>query len=121
MSDLTLQILTPTVVAAVVSGCALIARELVAGRARRQQGRQQRDVQQHGVLLDQVQALWNENAQVRQREDQCKQRCRALEERCCELERCCAQLRRRLDRLGRLLGSERIRPSRRRGIEKAPE
>lgn len=118
MSDLTLNILAPTVVAAVVSAAALLARELLVSRARKrdyashttaqgERSRQDRKVKQHAVLLQQIQLLWAENTQLRQREADCEQRYRDLERRCADLERCCGDLRRRLDRLGRVVGSER--------------
>ena len=114
MSEVALQLLAPTVIAAVVSGAAIIAREMVSTRAGSRRSRGERRLLRHAALLDQVQRLWQENARLRREELACRRRQRNLERRCTRLERSCRSLRRRLDGLGRLYRPNRRAESRRR-------
>ena len=82
MSDFAVQILTPTVVAAIVSAGALIARELLAGRFTARQSRDEQHLRRQGVLMEQVRLLWTENAALRRREADCERRHRMLARRC---------------------------------------
>jgi hypothetical protein len=109
MSELAMDILTPTVVAAIVSGGALIAREMLAGRFTARQSRDEQDLRRQGLVIEQVRLLWTQNATLRRREADCERRCRLLARRCAELERVCGVLRRRVDRLGRLVARRRRR------------
>lgn len=109
MSDFAVQILTPTVVAAIVSAGALIARELLAGRFTARQSRDEQDLRRQDVLMEQVRLLWTENANLRRREADCEHRHRMLARRCGDLERLCGVLRRRVDRLGRFVAGRRGR------------
>jgi hypothetical protein len=96
-----MQILAPTVVAAVVSGAALLARELIAGRTSAGRARARDEGRRLQLLLEQTRLLWDENARLRRRERECEGRYRALAQRFGNLERRCRDLRRRLDCLGR--------------------
>lgn len=95
MPDLAAQILAPTVVAAIVSGAAIIVREVLAGR-----------LKQRDVLLREVESLWKRNHELRASEAFCQRRCRALSRRLSGVEQRCASLRDRLDQLARVVGSE---------------
>ena|SRR5687768_7521305 len=105
MSDFAIQVLTPTVVAAVVSAGALIARELLAGRFTARRSRAEIDLRRQGVLVEQVRLLLSENEGLRRRAAECQRRYHKLERRCGELEHLCRALRRRVDRLGGLVAS----------------
>ncbi len=103
MPELVAQVLTPTVVAAVVSGSALVARELVTWRWRRRES----SLQHQTSLAEQIRLLWHENGALRGREAACERRYRMLERRCGHLERASRRLRQRLHRLGQVLGARR--------------
>ena len=103
-------VLTPTAVAALVSGATLLAREAVCRLGRRrdlrerlaadgERSRGELAVQQSSLLLQQIQLLWTENAALKRAETECVQRHRELERRCRELEASCESLTRRLDGL----------------------
>ena len=124
MAELLIQIITPSVVAALVTGLALVARELVTARGKARGARlaslaaAARRADEIGArhdagLLRQVQLLWSENADLKERESECEARYRALEQRCLGLERQCDRLRRRIDGLGRLVTGPRRDRSRR--------
>jgi len=104
-------LVAPTVVAAAVSAIALVLRELIARRGEPARLRQNRleiegdlAMRSQEVLLQQIEALWRENASVKAREAQSRAQCQVLETQCAELERRCIELeghladvRRRLD------------------------
>lgn len=89
----------PTVVAAVVSGAALLVRELLSTRGERnklhaERRRHEDDFALRGqeLLLKQIDSLWRENAAGRAREAESRQRCRELERQCLQLEQRCRDL-----------------------------
>lgn len=106
----------PTVVAALVSGLALVLRDALGRRGERAKltenaRRHDDDVSIRGqeLLLKQIESLWRENAAGRAREAESRQRCRDLEKRCealvarcAELQQMLEQLRLRLDRVDRV-------------------
>ncbi len=103
-------LLAPTVVAAVVSGVALLVRELVgrkgqATRLRHERRRFEEEFSLQGqeALLKQVQALWSENATLKACEAELRSRCRLLERTCSDLERQNRSLESQIDRLRRRL------------------
>lgn len=113
MSELAAQLLASTVVAATVSAAAIIVRELLAGRARRseaavesQRHREQKRLQQHKLLLNEVESLWRHNHELRGSEASCQRRCRAMARRLSTIEQRCSGLRNRLDQLARIVSSE---------------
>ncbi len=99
MNPTLMAILTPTVVAAIVSAAALLGREFVTGRGERAKLAAERRrvdddfaIRGQELLLKQIESLWRENANGKGREAESRQRCRELERQCSTLEQRCRDL-----------------------------
>ena len=92
-------IVTPTVIAAIVSAVALIVREHVTGKAGDRQHRRDGGHRAQELMLRQIESLWRENAESKSREAALRVRLSDLEQRLTECGRTIRKLEAELDRV----------------------
>ncbi len=92
-------IVTPTVIAAVVSAIALLVREAVIGRGGARKLRRESGHRSQELMLRQIELLWRENAESKAREAAMRTRLIDVEQRLAECGRTIRKLEAELDRV----------------------